>query len=104
VAHRHGAPVRIHPLGAGVDLAPEFQAQRGEGFGELVVVPVGVDAGDDGDGVGEPKTIGRGWHFGLDWAAGGILAGSSRWSEKSGDGIALGSAVQAADSILKEWS
>lgn len=45
-----------------------------EGFGELVVVPVGVDAGDDGDGVGEPKTIGRGWHFGLDWAAGGILA------------------------------
>lgn len=34
-------------------------------------------------------------------AAGGILAGAIRWSEKSGDGIALGSAVAAADSILK---
>jgi glycerol-3-phosphate dehydrogenase subunit B len=38
------------------------------------------------------------------FAAGGIIGGSSRWAEKSGDGIALGSAVQAADSILKEWS
>lgn len=36
------------------------------------------------------------------YAAGGIIGGSSRWAEKSGDGIALGSAVQAADSILKE--
>lgn len=36
------------------------------------------------------------------WAAGGILAGSSRWKEKSGDGIALSSAVRAADSILEE--
>ena len=36
------------------------------------------------------------------YAAGGILGGSSRWAEKSGDGIALGSAVLAADSILKE--
>lgn len=36
------------------------------------------------------------------YAAGGIIAGSSRWAEKSGDGIALGSAVLAADSILKE--
>lgn len=38
------------------------------------------------------------------WAAGGIIGGSSRWSEKSGDGIALGSAVLAADSILKEMA
>ncbi len=38
------------------------------------------------------------------FAAGGILGGSSRWAEKSGDGIALGSAVQAADSILEELS
>jgi glycerol-3-phosphate dehydrogenase subunit B len=37
------------------------------------------------------------------YAAGGIIGGSSRWAEKSGDGIALGSAVLAADSILKEW-
>jgi len=36
------------------------------------------------------------------YAAGGIIGGSSRWAEKSGDGIALGSAVLAADSILKE--
>jgi glycerol-3-phosphate dehydrogenase subunit B len=35
------------------------------------------------------------------YAAGGILAGAIRWSEKSGDGIALASAVTAADSILK---
>lgn len=34
------------------------------------------------------------------FAAGGIIGGSSRWAEKSGDGIALGSAVRAADSIL----
>lgn len=33
--------------------------------------------------------------------AGGILAGASRWREKSGDGIALASAVRAADSILE---
>jgi glycerol-3-phosphate dehydrogenase subunit B len=36
------------------------------------------------------------------WAAGGIIAGSSGWSEKSGDGIAVASAIGAADSILKE--
>lgn len=35
-------------------------------------------------------------------AAGGVLAGATRWREKSGDGIAVGSAVAAADSILKE--
>ncbi|HET7725446.1 MAG TPA: glycerol-3-phosphate dehydrogenase subunit GlpB [Propionibacteriaceae bacterium] len=35
------------------------------------------------------------------YAAGGILAGAIRWSEKSGEGIALASAVTAADSILK---
>lgn len=36
------------------------------------------------------------------WAAGGILAGAQRWSEKSGEGIALGSAVKAAEAIAKE--
>ncbi|MFT4216004.1 MAG: glycerol-3-phosphate dehydrogenase subunit GlpB [Micropruina sp.] len=34
------------------------------------------------------------------YAAGGILAGATRWQEKSGEGIALASAVKAADSIL----
>lgn len=33
-------------------------------------------------------------------AAGGILAGAFRWREKSGEGIALASAVRAADEIL----
>lgn len=35
--------------------------------------------------------------------AGDLIAGSSRWAEKSGDGIAAASAVLAADSILKEF-
>ena len=38
------------------------------------------------------------------YAAGGVIGGTSRWAEKSGDGIALGSAVLAADSILKEMA
>lgn len=36
------------------------------------------------------------------YAAGGILAGASRWREKSGEGIAAASGVQAADAILQE--
>jgi len=36
------------------------------------------------------------------YAAGGLLAGATRWHEKSGDGIALGSALRAADAILEE--
>lgn len=36
------------------------------------------------------------------FAIGGNLAGATRWREKSGEGIALASAVRAADSILKE--
>lgn len=36
------------------------------------------------------------------YAAGGNLAGSTRWKEKSGDGIALASALRAADSIVEE--
>ena len=34
------------------------------------------------------------------YAAGGILAGATRWQEKSGEGIAVASAVLATDSIL----
>ena len=33
-------------------------------------------------------------------AAGGCLGGATRWREKSGEGIALASALRAADSIL----
>ncbi len=47
------------------------------------------------DGTGKPV-------FGNLHAAGGILAGASGWREKSGDGIALGSAIAAADAIVKE--
>ncbi|GAA1391097.1 glycerol-3-phosphate dehydrogenase subunit GlpB [Luteococcus peritonei] len=36
------------------------------------------------------------------FAAGGILAGAQRWTEKSGEGIALASAIRAADSILED--
>lgn len=36
------------------------------------------------------------------YAAGGILAGASRWREKSGEGIAAASGVRAADAILQE--
>ncbi len=34
------------------------------------------------------------------YAAGGILGGATRWQEKSGEGIALGSAVAAVDAIV----
>lgn len=34
------------------------------------------------------------------YAAGGLLAGATRWREKSGDGIALASALRACDTIL----
>ena len=33
------------------------------------------------------------------YVAGGIIAGSERWREKSGDGIAVATAVRAADHI-----
>lgn len=35
-------------------------------------------------------------------AAGGIIAGSAGWADKTGDGVALASAVLAADSITRE--
>lgn len=38
------------------------------------------------------------------FAAGGILGGASRWREKSGEGIAAASAVQAIDTIVREQS
>ena len=36
------------------------------------------------------------------YAAGGNLAGATRWREKSGEGIALASALAAVDSIVEE--
>ena len=36
------------------------------------------------------------------YAAGGTLAGATRWREKSGEGIALASALAAVDSIVEE--
>ena len=38
------------------------------------------------------------------YAVGGLLAGAIRWREKSGEGIALASALAAADSILEDDS
>lgn len=35
------------------------------------------------------------------FAVGGLLAGAQRWREKSGDGIAVASAVRAADAIIE---
>ncbi|SDN46051.1 glycerol 3-phosphate dehydrogenase (quinone) subunit B [Actinomyces ruminicola] len=49
--------------------------------------PLGAD--------GEPALVGV-------HAVGGVLAGAVRWSEKSGEGIALGSAEAAGDAVLAE--
>ena len=35
-------------------------------------------------------------------AAGSVLAGATRWSEKSGEGIAAGSAFRATQTVLGE--
>jgi glycerol-3-phosphate dehydrogenase subunit B len=54
------------------------------------------------DGAGRPVgPDGRPVYDNL-YAAGGILAGAIRWTEKSGEGIALGSAMRATDAIIKE--
>lgn len=82
------------PLG-GLDATPLV---HGDYWGaEQPLFKVGVRVGTDmrvvdGDGAVVHPNL---------YAAGGILAGSSRWAEKSGDGIAVGSAVRAADSILE---
>jgi len=57
---------------------------------------VGVRVGSDMrvlDASGEPV-------YSNLYAAGGILAGAIRWTEKNGEGIAVGSAVAAADAII----
>lgn len=50
--------------------------------------------------VRDPKT-GEPVHPGV-FAAGGILAGADRWHELSGDGIAIGSAIKAAQAAMEE--
>lgn len=51
------------------------------------------------DGAGRPTDAdGAVVHTNL-YVAGGIIAGSERWREKSGDGIAVATAVRAADHI-----
>jgi len=68
--------------------------------GEQPLFTVGVRVGSDLkplDASGKPV-------YDNLWAAGGIIAGSAGWAEKCGDGIALASAMAAADSILKELS
>jgi glycerol-3-phosphate dehydrogenase subunit B len=64
----------------------------------LFAVGVGVDGSlrpVDGDGRVVAANL---------YAVGGLLAGAYRWVEKSGEGIAVGSAVKAADEIVKELS
>ncbi|WP_130864573.1 glycerol-3-phosphate dehydrogenase subunit GlpB [Acidipropionibacterium timonense] len=55
---------------------------------------VGVDVDEDMRVVSEGRPVHANVH-----AAGGVIAGATRWQEKTGEGIALGSAVKAADAI-----
>ena len=76
-------------------LGPDLVTAADPGNQALFRVGVGVDAG-----MRVVDTAGHAPYSNL-YAAGGILAGATRWTEKSGEGIALASAVVAADSILK---
>lgn len=78
-----------------VGLGEDLVTADDPGNQALFRVGVGVDAGMR---VVDPA--GHAPYSNL-YAAGGILAGAIRWTEKSGEGIALASAVVAADSILK---
>ncbi len=70
---------------------------------ETMRVTTGDGSGATGDGSGATGD-GSEWSRVPSnlWAAGGILAGAVRWQEKSGEGIAVGSAVKAADAIVEE--
>lgn len=76
-------------------LGPDLVTAEDPGDQALFRVGVGVDSG-----MRVVDTAGHAPYSNL-YAAGGILAGALRWTEKSGEGIALASAVVAADSILK---
>lgn len=51
------------------------------------------------DAAGRPVDGEAAVHANL-YAAGGLIAGAERWREKSGDGIAVATAVRAADAII----
>jgi glycerol-3-phosphate dehydrogenase subunit B len=78
-----------------VGLGPDLVTPDDPGNQALFRVGVGVDP--------QMRVIDPAGHapYSNLYAAGGILAGAIRWTEKSGEGIALASAVVAADSILK---
>jgi len=81
---------------AGLDAAPLLHGDYWGGEQPLFRVGVAVDPSmrvTSPDGSAVPDNL---------WAAGGILAGAVRWTEKSGEGIAVGSAVKAADAIVEE--
>ena len=53
----------------------------------------------------QPNRMGMAMGFlGMTGSVGGLLAGATRWRDKSGDGIAVASALAAADSILGSLS
>ncbi len=82
---------------AGLDDGPLLHGDYWGGDQPLFKVGVAVDASmrvTSPDGSPVPGNL---------WAAGGILAGAVRWKEKSGEGIAVASAVKAADAIVEEF-
>lgn len=78
-------------------LGAEGQLLHGDFWGsEQPVFLAGLDVDDEMRPLGADKTpVYSNVH-----AAGGNLAGATRWREKSGEGIALASALRAADQIL----
>ena len=64
-------------------------------WGPQALFEVGVRTDDGGRPVDAAGAV---VHANL-YVAGGIIAGAERWREKSGDGIAVATAVRAADHI-----
>ncbi|MEA5657882.1 MAG: glycerol-3-phosphate dehydrogenase subunit GlpB [Cutibacterium granulosum] len=57
----------------------------------------GVDVDEDMRAIHDGKPV-----YTNVFAAGGVIAGATRWQEKSGEGIALGSAIKAADAVAAQ--
>ena len=90
----------LHESVLGLPLAvPDGELLNDSWAGQQPVFRAGV-ATDPAMRVVEPITGGP-VHANL-YAAGGVLAGAQRWDEKSGEGVALASAVRAADSIIEQ--
>ncbi|MCI7513607.1 MAG: glycerol-3-phosphate dehydrogenase subunit GlpB [Schaalia hyovaginalis] len=78
-------------------LAAEGQLLHGDFWGsDQPVFLAGLEVDDDM----HPLGAGKSPVYSNVYAAGGNLAGATRWREKSGEGIALASALRAADQIL----